>query len=160
MRVKAGKAVIAALNDILTGELTSVNQYFLHAKMLKNWGYDRLASKIHKESIDEMKHADQLIERILYLEGVPNVQRLGKIRIGETVPEILTSDLGVEQEAIPRLNQAIALCTTEGDHGTRVMLDGILRSEEEHLDWLETQLRLVQEVGLQNYLAQTVEIED
>jgi bacterioferritin len=159
MRVKAGKAVIAALNDILTGELTSVNQYFLHARMLKNWGFDRLAERIRKESIDEMKHADLLIERILYLEGLPNVQKLGRIRIGENVPEVLASDLSVEQEAIPRLNQAIALCTTEGDHGTRVLLDGILRSEEEHLDWLETQLRLITEVGLQNYLAQALDIE-
>jgi bacterioferritin len=160
MRVKAGKAVVAALNDILTGELTSVNQYFLHAKMLENWGFDRLAARIRKESIDEMKHADVLIERILYLEGVPNVQKLGRIRIGENVPEILASDLSLEQEAIPRLNQAIALCTSEGDHGTRVLLDEILRSEEEHLDWLETQQRLVVEVGLQNYLAQSVDLGD
>jgi bacterioferritin len=160
MRVKAGKAVVAALNDILTGELTSVNQYFLHAKMLENWGFDRLAERIRKESIDEMKHADVLIERILYLEGVPNVQKLGRIRIGENVPEILASDLSLEQEAIPRLNQAIALCTSEADHGTRVILDEILRSEEEHLDWLETQQRLVAEVGLQNYLAQAVDLDE
>jgi len=160
MRIKGGKPVIAALNEILTGELTSVNQYFLHAKMLENWGLDHLAERIRKESIDEMKHADALIERILYLEGVPNVQKLGRIRIGETVPEILDSDLGLEREAIPRLNDTIALCTKEGDHGTRVLLDSILASEEEHLDWLETQVRLVADVGLQNYLAQQMAHED
>src|SRR5262245_9776579 len=104
MRIKGGKPVIAALNEILTGELTSVNQYFLHAKMLENWGLDHVAERIRKESIDEMKHADVLIERILYLEGVPNVQKLGRIRIGETVPEIFDSDLSLEREAIPRLN--------------------------------------------------------
>jgi bacterioferritin len=157
MRIKGGKPIVTALNDILTGELTSVNQYFLHAKMLENWGLDHLASRVRKESIDEMKHADTLIERILYLEGVPNVQRLGRIRIGETVPEIFDSDLGLEREAIPRLNETIALCTREGDHGTRVLLDEILESEEEHLDWLETQVRLIAEVGLQNYLSRQID---
>jgi bacterioferritin len=157
MRIKGGKPIVTALNDILTGELTSVNQYFLHAKMLQNWGLDHLAERIRKESIDEMKHADTLIERILYLEGVPNVQKLGRIRIGETVPEIFDSDLALEREAIPRLNETIALCTREGDHGTRVVLDAILTSEEEHLDWLETQVRLIAEVGVQNYLARQID---
>ena len=152
--MRGHEQVITLLNEVLTSELTAINQYFIHGRMCENWGYQRLWKKLREESIGEMKHADQLIERILYLEGVPNVQKLGKIRIGENVPEILGSDLSVEQEAIPRLNQAIALCTTEGDHGTRVMLDGILRSEEEHLDWLETQLRLLDQLGEPAYLAE------
>ena len=154
MAVKAGPQVVAALNEILTAELTAINQYFLHARMLGNWGYDRLAHEVRTESIDEMKHADQLIERILYLEGLPNVQRLGKVRIGETVPEMFTADLELEREAIPRLNAAIATCAAENDAGTRHLLEEILRSEEEHLDWLETQLRLIAELGLPAYLAQ------
>jgi bacterioferritin len=154
MAVKAGATIIAALNEILTGELTAVNQYFLHAKMLKNWGLHRLASRVHAESIDEMRHADWLIERILYLEGVPNVQRLGRIRIGETVPEMFQADLAVEQEAIPRLNESIAACLSEGDNGTRELLAKILVSEEEHLDWLETQVGLIKELGLPVYLGQ------
>lgn len=154
MAVKAGANVVAALNEILTGELTAVNQYFLHARMLKNWGLHRLAERVYHESIDEMRHADWLIERILYLEGTPNVQRLGRIRIGENVPEMFQSDLAVEQEAIPRLNETIALCVAEGDNGTRELLAKILVSEEEHLDWLETQVRLVAELGLPGYLAQ------
>ena len=154
MAIKAGAPVINALNEILTGELTGINQYFLHAKMLENWGLDKLAKKIHAESIDEMKHADQLIARILYLEGLPNVQKLGRIRIGETVPEMFDADLGLEQEAIPRLNQAIALCVAEGDNGTRELLAEILVSEEEHLDWLETQISLIKTLGLSPYLAE------
>ena len=154
MAVKAGKLVIQALNDILTAELTGINQYFLHAKLLENWGYLRLAKHTRAESIDEMKHADQLMERILYLEGMPNVQRLGRIRIGETVPEMLASDLELEREAVPRLNAAIALCTANGDSGTRHLLEEILVSEEEHLDWLETQLRLIKEIGLAGYLGE------
>jgi bacterioferritin len=154
MAVKAGAAVIDALNEILTGELTAVNQYFLHAKMLKNWGYERLAKKVRDESIDEMKHADELIERILYLDGLPNVQRLGRIRVGETVPEMYDSDLGLERDAIPRLNEAIALCVAEKDNGTRAMLEKILVSEEEHLDWLETQIALIASLGVQLYLSE------
>jgi bacterioferritin len=154
MAVKAGKVVIAALNEVLTAELTAVNQYFLHAKMLKNWGYAKLAAKVRAESIDEMKHADELIERILYLDGTPNVQKLGRIRIGETVPEMYASDLALELEAIPRLNTAIALCGEQADHGTRQILDRILASEEEHLDWLETQQRLIAQLGLSAYLAE------
>lgn len=154
MAIKAGANVVAVLNDILTGELTGINQYFLHAKMLSNWGFHRLAAKVHAESVDEMKHADQLIERILYLEGVPNVQKLGRIRIGETVPEMFASDLQLEQEAIPRVNAAIALCVAEGDNGTRELLAEILVSEEHHLDWLETQTHLIDTVGLSAYLAE------
>jgi bacterioferritin len=154
MAVKAGPNVVAALNDILTAELTGINQYFLHAKLLENWGLPRLAAKVRAESIDEMKHADELIERILYLEGLPNVQRLNRIRVGESVPEMYQSDLELERDAIPRLNAAIALCVAEADNGTRAMLEEILRSEEEHLDWLETQLRLIDQLGLPAYLAE------
>jgi bacterioferritin len=157
MSVKAGKDIIDALNEILTGELTAINQYFLHARMLDNWGYKKLGKKVYHESIDEMKHADKLINRILYLDGVPNVQRLGRIRIGETVPEVFQSDLGLEHEAIPRLNAAIALCTASSDNGTRALLEDILVSEEEHLDWIETQLRLIASLGEVGYLAQQIE---
>ena len=157
MAVKAGKQVIDALNEVLTAELTAINQYFLHAKMLANWGFMGLAGKVREESIDEMKHADQLIERILYLEGVPNVQKLGRIRIGEDVAEMWRSDLALEQEAIPRLNTAIALCRDQADNGTRLLLDEILASEEQHLYWLETQLHLIDTVGLQAYLAQHID---
>jgi bacterioferritin len=154
MAVKAGKLVIEALNDVLTAELTAINQYFLHAKILQHLGYLRLGAKVRAESIDEMKHADQLIERILYLEGVPNVQKLGRIRIGETVPEMFASDLALEQEAIPRLNAAIALCVEQADNGTRALLEEILTSEEDHLDWIETQQGLMEQLGLPAYLAE------
>jgi len=154
--MKGNAKLIEALNEILTGELTSVNQYFVHAKMCANWGYHRLAEAVRKESIEEMKHADDLIERILYLDGVPNVQRLGKIRIGETVPEQLKLDYKLETEAIPRLNQAIALAVEVGDNGTREMLEEILTSEEEHVEWLEAQFALLKQVGEQNYLAQQI----
>jgi bacterioferritin len=150
-----GKAeVIDALNDILTGELTSTNQYFLHARMCENWGYKRLWEHIRAESIDEMKHADKLIERVLYLEGLPNVQKLGKITIGETVPEQLKLDLQLEQAALLKLNNAIELCRSVGDNGSRELLEEILVSEEEHVNWLEAQLSLIAQVGLQQYLAQ------
>ena len=157
MAVKAGKLVIEALNDILTAELTGINQYFLHAKMLGHMGYKRLAAKLREESIDEMKHADQLIERILYLDGLPNLQKLGRIRIGETVPEMLASDIVLEQEAIPRLNAAIALCVEQADNGTRHLLEEILVSEEDHLDWIETQQGLIQQLGLPQYLSQQLQ---
>jgi len=156
MSVKAGKPIIDALNEILTGELTAINQYFLHARMCDNWGLKRLGKKIYAESIDEMKHADMLIERILYLDGVPNVQRLGRIRIGEDVREVLVSDMALEQEAIPRLNTAIALCVEQGDNGSRHLLEQILVSEEEHLDWLESQLHLVDTFGVENYASQHI----
>ena len=155
-RVKAGKPVIDVLNEILTAELTAINQYFLHAKMLENWGYERLAHTVRDESIDEMKHADAVIERVLYLDGVPNVQRLGRVRIGETVREQFELDLALEQEAIPRLNDAIKLCRDEEDNGTRALLEKILVDEEEHLDWLETQLSLIAQVGEPGYLAEQI----
>jgi len=154
--MKGNKKMIEALNDILTGELTGVNQYFVHYKMCENWGYERLAKKSKDESIGEMKHADDLIERVLFLGGVPNVQRLWKVNVGETVPEQLKLDLQAEQVAIPRLNNAIALAVDVGDNTTRDLLEDILESEEEHVDWLESQLELIKQVGEQNYLAQQI----
>ncbi len=150
------QAIINALNEVLTGELTAINQYFVHAKMCENWGYSKLHQHIRHESIDEMKHADALIDRILYLNGVPNVQRLGKVRIGESVPEQLAVDLELELQALPRLNKAIALCRDSADNGTRALLEDILTSEEEHVDWLEAQQTLIAHMGLENYLAQQI----
>jgi bacterioferritin len=146
--------LIEALNEVLTAELTGINQYFIHAKMCENWGYKRLADADRKESIEEMKHADEVVERILYLEGVPNMQRLGKVRVGETVPEQLKLDHGLEADAITRLNKSIALAVEVGDNGSRELLEKILVSEEEHANWLEAQLELIKQVGEQNYLAQ------
>ncbi len=157
---KTDPAIIKALNEILTGELTAINQYFVHARMLKDWGYERLYKKVWAESIDEMKHADVLIERILYLGGVPNVQRYWKINIGETVPEQFQADLEIEYQALPRLNEAIALARESGDNGTRHLLEEILESEEEHTDWLESQLSLIDQVGLPNYLSQQIREEE
>jgi bacterioferritin len=154
--MRGNAKLIEALNDILTAELTAVNQYFIHSKMCQNWGYVRLAAYVRDESVGEMKHADRLIERILYLEGVPNMQRLGKVRVGETVVEQLKLDYKVEQEAIPRLNKAIALAVEVGDNGTRDLLEEILESEEEHADWIEAQFDLIKQVGEQNYLAQQI----
>ena len=148
--------IIACLNEVLTGELTAINQYFLHAEMCQDWGYMGLYKVIRAESIDEMKHAEQLIERILYLNGFPNVQRLGKINIGETVKEQFESDLALEREAVPRLNKGIALATQHGDNGTRALLEAILVDEERHADWLESQLELIRQVGEPNYLAQQI----
>ena len=154
--MKGNPQVIQLLNDVLTGELTAVNQYFLHARLCDNWGYQRLYEKIRAESIDEMKHADLLITRILYLDGFPNLQRLGKLNIGQTVAEMLKVDLAVESEAIPRLNDGIELARSLGDNGTRELLERILVSEEEHANWLEEQLTLIGQVGEQNYLAQQI----
>jgi|SRR5690242_252687 bacterioferritin len=158
--MKGSAKVIDLLNQVLTNELTAINQYFLHARMCESWGYERLWHKIRHESIDEMKHADQLIERILFLEGLPNLQRLSKLNIGQTVEEQLRSDLAVEHSAIPVLNDGIALCRAEGDNGTAELLEDILVSEEEHADWLESQLNLIQQVGLQNYLAEQMKHEE
>lgn len=146
--------IIELLNDVLTGELTAINQYFIHAKMQANWGYQRLAGASREESIDEMKHAEKIIERILYLEGTPNLQRLSPVLVGETPPEQLRLDLALEQEAIPRLNAGIAAAAAAGDNGTRDLLEGILVDEEEHADWLETQLGLIDQLGEGHYLAQ------
>jgi bacterioferritin len=154
--MKGNAKIIEALNEILTAELTGINQYFIHAKMCANWGYHRLAKKNREESIGEMKHADELIERILFLEGVPNLQRLGKVRVGEKVVEQLKLDRQLEADAVASLNKAIALAVEHGDNGTRELLEELLTSEEDHLDWLETQLELVKQVGEENYLAQQI----
>jgi bacterioferritin len=148
--------VITLLNEILTAELTAINQYFIHARMCENWGYERLWKKIREESIGEMRHADTLIERILYLEGVPNLQRLGKVNVGETVPEQLRLDLEVEKTAIAALNRGIELARSLGDNGTRDLLEAILRGEEEHANWIEAQLALIAQTGEANYLAQQI----
>ena len=154
--MKGHDEIIELLNDVLTAELTAVNQYFLDAKMLLNWGFDRLAGKFRHESIDEMKDADALIERILYLDGMPNVQRLGAIQIGETPVEKLQLALDLEKAAIERLNRGVALCVQLGDNGSRELLERILIGEEGHADWLETQLEVVRQVGDANYLAQQI----
>jgi bacterioferritin len=154
--VRGDHDVVVLLNDVLTAELTAINQYFVDAKMCDNWGYDRLAHHFRDESIDEMKDADRLIERILYLEGIPNLQRLGTVRVGENVPEKLTAGLELEREAIQRLNDGIATCVAKGDNGSRDLLEEILHGEEEHADWLETQLELIHQVGEAHYLAQQI----
>jgi bacterioferritin len=154
--MKGNAKLITMLNDVLTGELTGVNQYFIHAKMCANWGYKRLAEENRKESIEEMKHADELIERILYLEGVPNMQRLEKVRVGESVPEQLKLDLELEKSAVARLNEAVELAVHVHDNGSRELFEKILTSEEDHVDWLEAQLELIKQVGVENYLAQQI----
>jgi len=148
--------IIELLNDVLTAELTAVNQYFLDAKMLSNWGYERLGSKFRDESIDEMKDADALIERILYLDGMPNLQLLGTIRVGETAPEKLSLALALEVEAVERLNRGIEKAVSLGDNGSRELLETILTGEEDHADWLESQLELISQVGEAHYLAQQI----
>jgi len=147
-------AVLELLNDVLTSELTAVNQYFLHAKLCHHWGYERLADKIRTESIDEMRHVEQLTDRILYLEGVPNYQRLYSVRVGETVAEQFELDLQTERDSIKRLNDGIATCVGIGDNGTRELLAHILVDEEEHADWLETQLEAIGQIGVANYLTE------
>ena len=148
--------VVEFLNEVLTAELTAVNQYFVHAKMCANWGYQRLAGHFRAESIDEMKDAEMLIERILYLDGLPNLQRLGTVRVGETVPEQHRVDLQLETDAIARLNRGIGLCSEVGDNGSRELLERILSGEEAHADWIETQLELIRQMGEAHYLAQQV----
>jgi bacterioferritin len=152
--VRGSEEVIEVLNDVLTAELTAINQYFIDAKMCSNWGYDRLADKFREESIGEMKDADELIERILYLEGVPNMQRLGSVLVGETVAEKLRLALDLETQAIVRLNAGINLCVAQDDGGTRYLLETVLRGEEDHADWLETQLELIRQLGEALYLSQ------
>ena len=148
--------IIEMLNEVLTAELTAVNQYFAHAKMNENWGFDRLASKIREESIDEMKDAERIIDRILYLEGIPNLQRLNSVRVGETVPEQLALDLDLEKAAIERYNKGVELAVAKSDNGTRELLEEKLVGEEAHADWLESQLELINQVGVENYLAQQI----
>jgi len=151
--------VLTLLNEILTAELTAINQYFIHARMCENWGYERLWKKIREESLGEMRHADRIIARILYLEGVPNLQRLGKVNVGQTVPEQLRLDLEVEKAAITALNAGIEQCRALGDGGSREMLESILKAEEEHANWIEAQLSLIQQAGEGNYLAQQIKDE-
>jgi bacterioferritin len=150
--MKGDVKVIEHLNKALYNELIAINQYFLHAKMFKNWGLKELAAHEHHESIDEMKHADRLIERILFLDGLPNLQNLGKLMIGESPKEALECDLKLEYAAVPDLKTAIAHCEQVSDYVSRELFESILESEEEHIDWLETQLALIERLGLQNYL--------
>ncbi|HTO95900.1 MAG TPA: bacterioferritin [Myxococcales bacterium] len=152
--MKGDKQVVTLLNDVLTAELTAVNQYFLHARLCHHWGYERLYEKVRKESIEEMKHADVLIDRILFLEGLPNVQRYNKVDVGQTVPEQFQLDLAVEYEAVKRLNDAIKVCRDTGDNGTREILEKMLREEESHADWLETQQEAIKQIGVEQYLAE------
>lgn len=152
--MRGNDKIIELLNEVLTAELTAINQYFIHAKMCANWGYNRLAAKVREESIDEMRHADRIIERILFLEGVPNLQRLGKVNVGETVKEQFELDLKLEYEAIARLNRAITTTRDLADNTSRELLVQILTSEEEHTDWLETQLELIKQLGEQLYYSQ------
>jgi bacterioferritin len=154
--MKGHDQVVAALNDVLTSELTAINQYFIHARMCENWGYQRLWKKLREESIGEMRDADKLIERILYLDGLPNLQKLGKVNVGQSVSEQLRLDLEVEKSAIKHLNDAIELCRSLGDHGSRDLLEDLLTGEEEHANWLEAQLTLIAQVGDENYLAQQI----
>lgn len=149
--MKGNKQIIAHLNKALKNELTAISQYFLHYRMLDNWGLHRLAHYEYEESVDEMKHADKLIERILFLEGLPNLQDLNKLMIGEDVQEILACDLKLEEAAIPDLRKAIADCEKQSDYVSRMIFSDILKSEEDHVDWLETNLELIGKVGLQNY---------
>ena len=154
--MKGHDQVVTLLNEVLTAELTAINQYFIHARMCENWGYERLWKKVREESIGEMRHADRLIARILYLEGVPNVQRLGKVNVGQTVPEQLRLDLELERDAVRALNQGIELTRSLGDNGSRDVLEEILKAEEEHVNWLEAQQDLLGQVGEQNYLAEQI----
>ncbi len=150
--MKGDATVIEHLNRVLKNELTAINQYFLHSRMLRDWGFTKLGDHENEESIDEMKHADLIIDRVLFLEGLPNLQDIGKLRIGEDVPEILQCDLDLELDAIPDLRAAIAYCENHKDYVSRELFDQILTSEEDHVDFLETQLELVTKLGVENYL--------
>jgi bacterioferritin len=158
--MKGDPKVIEYLQEVLTGELTAINQYFLHAEMMENWGYKRLAAHTRKESIEEMGHAEKLIERILYLDGSPSLSSLFPLRIGQNIKAQIENDLQVEYDAVPRLNKAINASVAAGDNGSRDLFESILKDEEEHVDHLEAQLYLIQEMGYENYLAQHIHKED
>ena len=148
--------VIELLNEVLTAELTAINQYYIHYKMCENWGYARIAAKKREESMEEMRHADRVIERILYLDGVPNMQRLDPVRVGENVHEQHRLDLEIEIAAVERLNRGVALCTEKGDNGTRHLLEEMLTQEEESIDWHEAQLGMIETIGIERYLAEHI----
>jgi len=154
--VKGDTAIIEALNEVLTAELTAINQYFIHHKMCEDWGYERLSKKKREESVEEMQHANCVIGRILYLEGIPNMQRLSPIRVGENAVEQHKLDHALEVDAVKRLNKGIALCREKGDNGTRELLESILKDEEESIDWHEAQLHIVDEIGKEQYLAEQI----
>jgi len=154
--MRGNEKIIGLLNEVLKAELTAINQYFLHAEMCENWGYKKLGDYAKKEAIDEMKHAEVLMERILFLEGMPNMSELFPLRIGQNVKEQLENDLALELEAVPRLNRAIAASVEAGDNGSRELFEKILTDEEHHVDWLEAQLGIIKEIGLDNYLAQQI----
>ena len=151
--MKGNPQVLAYLQEVLKAELTAINQYFLHAEMLQNWGYKRLYKYTRKESIEEMIHAEKVLERMLFLDGSPNMSELFGLRIGQNVKDQFKNDLELELEALPRLNKAIAVATEVGDNGSRELFEEILVDEEEHVDWLEAQLQMIEEMGIQNYLA-------
>jgi bacterioferritin len=152
MAMKGDREVVRTLNLILKNELTAINQYFLHSRIFNDWGMDDLGEHEYKKSIKDMKQADKLIARVLFLEGLPNLQDLGKLRIGEDTPDIINCDMGLEEQSIADLRTAIALCETKGDYVSRELLDDILEDEEEYLDWLETQVSLIKDIGLPNYI--------
>ena len=154
--MRGDPTVIEALNEVLSAELTAVNQYFIHSRMCENWGYKRLAKKKYEEAIEEMKHADEVIERILFFDSVPNMQRLSPIRVGEDPVEQHKMDLKLELEAVAQLNKSIALARDKGDNGTRELLESTLKDEEESVDWLEAQLHIVEEIGAESYLAEQI----
>lgn len=157
--MKAKEGIVDLLNKVLTVDLTAINQYFVHAKMCENWGYERLHHKVRERSIDEMKDAEALIEHILYLEGVPNMQRLGTVHVGEDVPEQFKLDLKAEQEMLKVLSDGVGHCTKVGDYTTRHMLEDMAKDVDEHIDWIETQLATIQQVGLENYLSEQIKKE-
>ena len=154
--MKGNDEVIQVLQDVLCAELTAVNQYFIHARMCENWGYKKLAEHTRKESIEEMQHAQLVIDRILYFDGAPNMQKYMKINVGRSVPDQFQADLEVEYQAVPRLNKGIEVARNLGDNGTRAVLEAILKDEEAHVEWLEAQLGIIKEIGVENYLAQQV----
>ncbi len=157
--MKAKEGVIDLLNKTVTADLTAINQYFVHAKMCENWGYDRLHHKVRERSFDEMKDADELIEHILYLEGVPNMQRLETVQVGETVPEQFKADLKAEQEMLKILTDGVAHCAKVGDYTTRHMLEDMVKDVDAHIDWIETQIETIKQVGLENYLSEQIKKE-